>query len=258
LVGAATPENFYSALSTKNVKDGFLNRWIVIPMKGQKRPPENLDKAPAKVPAEIVKAIKALPRAPGIMDRPLGKLRAGEKMKWGAGAKEVYAEFGLRIDALEDSDPQRHALAKRCAENSQRLATNLTLGCGSDVIDVRTMQWATRLVELSLEEMVQGVAEYMGDDYFNFPKFCRKLWIKVRDDGWRSKADLKVDFQNNMKLGFEIDTVLKHLLASNQLKEEPRRIGKRGPETLGYIALEKRAEADDEGETLATLGPIGG
>jgi hypothetical protein len=168
-------------------------------------------------------------------------------MEWGVGAKEVYATFGLKMDALEEIDPQRHQLALRCAENAQRLATNLTLGCYSGVVDVRTMEWATQLMELSLEEMVEGVAEHMGDDFFAFPKLCLKVVAKIREGGgWRATADLRLDFQNNMRAGYEVDNALKHLKLSGQIALDERRIGSRGPTTSGYVVLEREPEAQDD------------
>lgn len=42
--------------------------------------------------------------------------------------------------------------------------------------------------------------------YLEFPRFCARVLAKINEgDGWRSLRELKRDFRNHMKTGFEPD-----------------------------------------------------
>jgi hypothetical protein len=126
----------------------------------------------------------------------------------------------------------------RSCENAVRLATNLAIGCGSQSVDVRDIEWAIAFADHSLDAMVGGVDRYM-ERYYAFPKFCAKVLDRIRQepDGFIAEWRLKRHFQNNMKLGYEIDTLIKHLIKAHQIKRVKQRTGERGRESEGFILL---------------------
>jgi hypothetical protein len=71
IVGAATPESFFAALQPRDLESGFANRLVILPFEGCKRPPEQVTPPNAgEPPKALVEALKRLPKAWGILDKP--------------------------------------------------------------------------------------------------------------------------------------------------------------------------------------------
>jgi hypothetical protein len=124
IVGAATSESFFGALQPRDLESGFANRLVILPFEGCKRPPEQVTPPNAGEPPKVlVEALKRLPKAWGILDKPPSP--DPEPIGWGKGAEEVYFAFSKKMDGFEDHDRKSYELGMRACENATRLATNV-------------------------------------------------------------------------------------------------------------------------------------
>src|SRR5262245_37242792 len=86
IVGAATPESFFAELQPRDLKNGFANRLVILTFEGCNRPPEQATPLKADQPPQaLVEALKRLPRAWGILDKPFSGLAECTTVDWGKG-----------------------------------------------------------------------------------------------------------------------------------------------------------------------------
>src|SRR5262249_3752056 len=124
IIAAATPERFFGALTTSDFESGFINRFLIWPFEGFKRPPEQA-RVVEPPPKELVKALKALPSSQSsILERPVegnGK-PVQQVIGWGDDeAQRLYLAFSREMDFTEEGERRRFELGMRAAENAVRL-----------------------------------------------------------------------------------------------------------------------------------------
>jgi hypothetical protein len=86
IYGTSTLNEFYEALQNKEAANGFLNRWLLIEVKGV-RPPEREPIVDARVPPDIIEACQALYQdPPNAIDTPAiwGTATFGFRLGWGS------------------------------------------------------------------------------------------------------------------------------------------------------------------------------
>jgi hypothetical protein len=248
IVGAATPEMFYSSLTSSDLESGFLNRWLALPRAGYRRSPERKPTASKDRPSEeLVKALKALPqqRVVSLMDQPANgpaKLPERSMVPWGEGAEEIYYAFSRKMDAMQEENKGRYELGMRATENACRLATIVAVGRGSPTVDVEDIEWGIALAELALDTLVSDIGKYMTE-YVEFPRFCSMVWDEVwlktasEPPHWMSVRGLNRRFNRSLKYGTELDRALIQLVKEERLHKVSGRQGARGPLTDGYVAI---------------------
>jgi hypothetical protein len=122
IVGAATPDAFFSSIGPGDLESGFANRLFILPY-GYKKAAEREPLVGPEPPKGLVKALLALPRQPDDpLDQPLGAPDLSKRLKigWGVGAKDVYMDFSRTLDQLEGGDRKRYLLSLRGCENAVR------------------------------------------------------------------------------------------------------------------------------------------
>jgi hypothetical protein len=247
VVGAATPEKFYGALTPSDLESGFVNRWLALPHAGAGRPRERKPTGDKdNPPEELLKALQALPREKPLLEQKFDVPPERQQVGWGVGAEDVYFEFSGKMDDFEDCDKQRFELGMRTVENAIRLATIVAVGRGSAVVDIEDMQWAIKLSELALDTMLSDINRYMVE-YLEFPRLCSRVFetIASRPRRWMSSSKLFRRHGRNQKYGNELERVKLQLVREGRLIPQKGRDGERGPEVDGWLALED----DDDGET---------
>ena len=246
IVGAATPEAFFGALTDNDISGGFANRLMILPFEGSRRPAE-VEPPPSanKVPPALVGALRKLPRqaclGQAILDRVPGTpagLPQLTPVDWGPGAGEVYFAFSRKMDELEGTNKEHYHLSMRACENAVRFATDVAVGRFSPTVACEDIAWATALGQHSFEASCGGVERYMRR-YFEFPQFCDRVLERIAaNGGWRSRRDLERDFRRNERYGHELDRVFAKLIAEERIKSGERS-GTRGPSAKGFILLDK-------------------
>jgi hypothetical protein len=218
IIGAGTPESFFRALRSKDLESGFVNRLVVLPFEGHKKPAEKMRTVPAEPPKELLDRLHSLPRLQFLDTTLDGKLPEPLTLPWADdGAGEVYLEFSKKMDAIQEAgDENKKDLAQRVCENSIRIANNIAVGRHARALGKRDIEFAIDLCERSFEAIVGGVERYMFER-FEFPRLCEVVFNKIVASGGKmSDRDLKRVFRNNQSWGNELDRALRYL------KEEER------------------------------------
>jgi hypothetical protein len=220
ICGAATPQQFFTQLSSSDFEGGFANRFMIFPFEGFRRPPEQLVGS-WKPPANLVKALKALPRQRwSFLDRPANGDGQGcpelDEVSWGDGAAELYLAFSRKMDT-EQTDGRRYELAMRSTENAVRLATIVAVGRGLRRVEQEDIAWGIKLSEQSFEATVGGAARYVRE-YLDFPEVCDRLVEAFRKSGFVSTRDLNRKFGRHQKYAGLLDRALDQLIKESRIK----------------------------------------
>jgi hypothetical protein len=221
IFGLSTPEEFYGALKSEDVGNGFLNRFLIIETgeRGPENdPPAGSDKIPTSLQAKLQGLYRPTPFSlPVFSTSPSGQLEPEIKLEWGPGAHEIYTALSKRTD--DEQDEQQRKLKGRAAEIAIRIATIRSAGRGSSAIGADDMQWASDLATLSAETLCTGVAKHMVVP-LEFAEMCPEMIRRVRDRGGEvSERDIKRSFEKHAKRGGDIDGALRHLVESGQLNK---------------------------------------
>jgi hypothetical protein len=131
LFGASTPQAFYSALTSGNIEDGFMNRFLIAPA-APRAAKINGERTP--VPTAIAEFLRAVPPVmppPGAGNitgepdvfSPLAAVRE-RKLEWASARVEARANaFEEEILAVVDAKPPGYQLLGRVFEYTVRLAS---------------------------------------------------------------------------------------------------------------------------------------
>jgi hypothetical protein len=260
LVGAATPEMFYGQLDPADIESGFLNRFMVLPYEGYRRPREQIVPKELRTPPQaLIADLKALhvPTSLGIdilkqvssgvvgEDGPKPGQVEGkrEEFGWTAEAEAEYVRFSRCLDDLQDRDKRRYELMLRAQENASRLATIVSAGRGAERVEVEDMRWAIRMAELSAANMQRDLAKYLRE-YFDFPKSCDVIWQAALNTQFRfiSKRTCHRQFGRSQRHGFELDRATAQLVKEGRFVACQGREHATGPLTDGWRAIEDDGE----------------
>ena len=170
IIGFGVADRFFQVLEKKDLSGGFVNRLLVLPFEGYRKPPEKMRTVPAEPPKELIDRLRRLPRL-GVLDQVDGKIPEPDKVDWADDdAADVYTAFSRKIDELQErtGDENRRDLSQRICENALRIATNVCVGRGASGVGKRDIEFGLELAERSFEAVVGGVERYMIDTY-TFP-----------------------------------------------------------------------------------------
>src|SRR6516162_763362 len=228
VIGMSTPKELYKACKSRDVTNGFLNRWMFIEEKVQPAY-QRVSEDALNVPKELKSALARLYQ-PGtvLLNQPSdgSECRASFRMGWGPGAEEIYD--AVRQGVERETDDRRRELFWRSAEKTVRIATIVAAGCLSKTVNRDHMEWARQLVMKSDETLLAGVQEYMEEEKLEFGELCREIIRRVkREGGSMSRRDVGRSFQNNLRFGPELRRAIDHLVDTEQLIEWKEETGGR-------------------------------
>ena len=237
LYGVSTPEDFYSALKSEDVGNGFLNRFVIVET-GKRGPEQTLRPGAEKMPATLEAGLKKLFKPPPWNVPILAASQNGPQLTlaWGPGGQAVYDALSRELD--NESDAQRAALRSRVPEIAVRLATIRAVGRGVQAVDAADMEWGRDLALHSAEMLCVGVAEFMVVK-FEFSEICPEIVSRMRAKGGSmSHRDILRSFQRHVKAGKDIHGALNHLLQSEQIKSTSSKSSKGGRVQVVYRIVE--------------------
>jgi hypothetical protein len=216
----STPKELYRACKSKDITNGFLNRWLFIEEKiqpGYQRVSENA----LKVPRELMIALRRLYQPSTVLlNQPSdgSECRPAFRMGWGPGAEEIYDS--IRGGVERETDDRRRELFWRSAEKTVRIATNVAAGCLSKTVNRVHMEWAYQFVKRSDETLLIGVQEYMEEEKLEFGDLCREIIRRIRREGGSmQRREVGRSFQNNLRYGPELNRAIYYLIETEQLEE---------------------------------------
>jgi Protein of unknown function (DUF3987) len=246
IVGAATPESFFTALQPKDLESGFANRLVILPFEGHQRPSEqDVPSGADKPPKALITALKKLCRQPSIGERILNNKMDGsapeppsrEPVPWGEGASKIYYAFSKKMDSFEAGGRQRYELGMRVCENAARLATNMAVGRGSPTVDREDIEWAVKLSERSFNAAIGGVERYMHE-YLEFPKFCDRILDALRTNGGElPRREVLRQFGRKQRWGIELERALTQLKKEERISFEERSPRTGGPTSTVIVLV---------------------
>ncbi len=199
IYGTSTPHDFWPAMSSRGIGDGFLPRWLILTVTGEEPPMRKPthDKDPPDRLVEWCRAIVSLSQKgnlPPTSTRPVQALKAG----WGKDAEACYMWhrdlFKRRGNAIKDETSK---LWTRTMEIALRIAHIVAIGVNPEhpVVTEEIMLWATRLVELSVRSCFSEVADRLAstDKQAEYLKVRRM----IKDAGKDGISDRKLKAQIN-------------------------------------------------------------
>ena len=173
IFATSTERAFFTALKSKQVASGFVNRHALI----------NAGRGAAKrikpthhwtqCPNWLVQALQKISGDPvpnagaPLVLRVDGKetmLRDFRRIGWGPGAEECWSDFeNEEIRALPSIEDRE--LWIRAPEIALRLATILAVFRGSSTVEVEDLEWSIELIRQSTKQLSRGLQKHMLEEY---------------------------------------------------------------------------------------------
>ena len=126
IYGTATPQDFYTAVKSPDIGNGFLNRFLILetgPRGPEQFPPANAAKIKPFLEQNLRKLYLPTPHSIPILNTIIGtgQLGPAQALQWGAGAEDVYALLSAAVDAESDrSELSFEAACQRWLFGSRR------------------------------------------------------------------------------------------------------------------------------------------
>ena len=192
IYGTAVPENYYQALSSRMLTNGFFARMLVV--EAGPRAPEQ-EAVFKKIPDSIIRAAKYWADfQPGE-----GNLSNFHPVPicvpHTEAAKALQRQYGKSADARYDTAQEQRDLVTmaiwgRASEKVRRLA--LIYACSQNAVNPQITEdaviWATQLVEYTTARMLFMASQYVSESEFhaNCQRLLRVLreWQKKKRDAW--------------------------------------------------------------------------
>jgi hypothetical protein len=212
LLGISTPDEFFDALTSGNLSNGFLNRFFVyLANKGerQEHPPEEFT-----VPDDLAEKLQYI-RTGGYQlatmaensgideDEDEGEKGEGKskgkikerpsmrpqppimKMQWARGAEELFLAYWKEVEDRITGTAQLEHYIKRCPEMAVRLATDRALSRSSDGwftrLERSDMEWGIAIVRPAGDQLAAWARERMSHDDHSFGTKMNKLKELISD-----------------------------------------------------------------------------
>jgi hypothetical protein len=167
ILGVSTPDEFYGALQGDSIKNGLVNRFLVLQSNMQAR---DTNPTISGIPAGLQEALKALylwsgPESllqinnPGVMYHPDVLPWANEQ------AVECYASFSDQVQTHVIDNPAAEPYLARVGEIAVRLATIRAAGRWGRgaTVDASDMQWGASLVWTAAQTTANAIVALMPD-----------------------------------------------------------------------------------------------
>ena len=236
-----TPSTLIKNISSENVLDGFLGRFILHISHNEPQKPVHKDwvDVPRKI-SEWIKEIDAR-HAPNVEDASeepsLIKLPFDQKSLM---LIDEYEEFKLTL-RKELKPLDMDALPGRCVEFSMRIALLVALAKdpNATIIDHESTAWSVEYVKFSFHQMIELARKHVADSPYE--SYLKRTLEVVRSAGNKEILSGKLAKRAPLK-GLEkekINKILNHLIEEGLIFEEIKKSGSQGGRpTKVYYAIE--------------------
>jgi hypothetical protein len=258
ILGLSVPEQFYGAVTFKQIAGGLLNRHLII--RGRDRPPKQSRahgswRLTDQLKAELKEFYRPRqkPSAKDILEKNMEAMDDWSfdpdvTMSWGVGAEQIWTD--LANELREERDELKCNLFARVPEMTVRIATIVAFGRYSPTVDELDMKLARALAMKSAETLHDGVLKYTVDPQ-GFAALCQKVIDFAAASSEKhqpsessvslnfiSIRDLKRKSTVLMGKGGDLDAVTKHLCEAERLRFVIRQNPKGGQPSPGYVLCE--------------------
>src|SRR5262249_6646026 len=158
IFGVSTERAFFSALKSKQVASGFVNRHLLVDAGRGAIKRVKTEYGWLACPDWLVKALKQVtgPRAP-LDNRPLHNglhtVWDFRRIGWGAGVEERWLEFDDEIRNMPSTEERDIWI--RAPEIALRIATIVAVFAGSKVVELGDLQWAIEFARYSTKHLAR-------------------------------------------------------------------------------------------------------
>jgi hypothetical protein len=183
IFGTSTPKSYFTALKSKQVSGGFVNRHLMV---NAGRGAEELVEPKRdwlSIPDWLKAALKEVAGPPAPFDnRPmrdgLHVVKDFHYIEWGAGAKKKWLDHANMMRVLP-TEEQREVWI-RASEMALRLATIVAAFRGSELVEVEDLDWAIAIAEHSTCQLEQGLSRHMLEEYerADLLDYVRQRWAQ--------------------------------------------------------------------------------
>jgi hypothetical protein len=243
IFGMSTDSEFYESMNNIDVRNGFLNRLLVL--QSDDRTEGVIEpKWPAyQVPCEIGNALAELYRWGEEMNlsrtndstfEAVPYCRAWESMD----VAEAYQDFSNRILREMQADQAKECFLARVAETAIRLATIRSAGReGRDgTVDMDDMKWGMEVAELCANRMMQTASKYMTESLSHGQAYNRILQLLGKEQYKRmSRTQLTKAIGKAVKSSRDLDATLALMEEGGRIRVEKTIPPTGGRPTVWYV-----------------------
>lgn len=226
ILGASTPTELFEAMKSRNVSNGFLNRFLVLA--SDKRVPQIKPKLMRDVPDYLAESLKSLFFWGGMTtsDQPWTAEDMGQRsplqLAWGNGAEEAWKEFDATTLARLDNDPNLEQLIERQPEMAVRLATIRAvgrLGVVTTHVSLEDIEWGINVSRASGDLLVKEIADKISDDDLSYGGKVDKVLEIIMRFRRISRSDL-LKKVNRIAKKRDLDEILDTLVESGTIHKD--------------------------------------
>jgi len=185
IYGTSTPSDFWGAMSSRGVADGFLPRFLILPVSGPRpakvKPRFSVD----VVPDHILDACRGLiaPKGGNLAGRTTdGTTKIDPtRMGWGRGGEAAFDELVAICEREHDkARAEAKAIWTRVAENSLKIAMIVAIGTDPEAPEIHgdLMEWAGELAVVSARATIEEIAGRLADNDRQREHLDVKRWIE--------------------------------------------------------------------------------
>ena len=244
LVGLSVPKNFYKALNSGRIADGFLNRFVVVESKEPRRVGElRRFKEP---PTSIVNWVNYIRRQRGNMDdvaRDNAEIDLGQVvLTFDRQSQEILQDFAREIvkrqDILEKDNLE--PLLSRSKEKAMRLSLLCTLASNADAraITGDVTQWAVDFIRYYDLLFIEACRDKVASSAMESKIKQVLSFIRSRNGEGISKREVdRHELFRSMK-SYEVKEIIERLMNAGEIQEVEIKIGGKGRPAKRFVAVD--------------------
>jgi Bifunctional DNA primase/polymerase, N-terminal/Protein of unknown function (DUF3987) len=219
ILGVSTPDEFYSALQGDSVKNGLVNRFLVLQSNVQAR---DTNPTITGVPGGLQEALSALylwsgPESLLQINNPSVTYRP-DVLPWASDqAAKCYADFGEHVRAYVADNPRDEPYLARVAENAVRLATIRAAGRWGHgaKVDMSDMEWSAGLAWATAQATVDAIVSQVPETERGV--FAEKLLEIIRRRGSVTARDIQMSIRGRLR-SMEIKDIIRQLIEGGEVE----------------------------------------
>jgi hypothetical protein len=228
IYGVSTAEEYFESLQSADIRNGFLNRFLVFStnIKPAEVEPQHDGEVPQELALKIVHAFNsAMALDPAQKDLPLNAPRILKDMVWNGG-RPVYQDMVKKVEEISQ-DKHMEPFFARTSEIAVRIASIVAWGCGRMEVIREDMEWGRDVALWSAQNMAASAIDYMAEN--EHQKMYNRIIRMVENaaSGGLTRRDLLQRLRGAVKAK-ELEDMLKMALESGDIEQKksiPRKGG---------------------------------
>ena len=235
IFGTSTAGEFYTSLEGADIINGILNRFLIIESPG--RPDkQNTIKDPARPPDSIIHGLRAIyGHLGGAMNKLSASTPSYVSLAISHTADTYWNQFAEELQNINDQNEDIGALMARTAEIAMRLATIVTVGQGTDCIEIDVMTWACQFARWSANKLVVSAGLYIADsEHQAMANEIKRVIGRLSNGSKKVKHSDLVQALKHKYKSRDLKEALEQMIVGGTIKAERQSPEGGGPPTFWY------------------------